>query len=120
MELLGADHPQTLSSMISLANLYVRIKLYSEAEPLYVECYKKYAKGLGKDHLYTRRMADKIKGCRAKMYTNSVSSIDSGDSRYVSLCQFLFVFFLCSLCLFVCLFSLSPITILIFSQPTTT
>ena len=47
---LGADHHDTLYSIIILAGLYRDQGNYNDAEPLYVECLEKRKATLGDDH----------------------------------------------------------------------
>jgi eukaryotic-like serine/threonine-protein kinase len=50
---LGADHPDTLTSMNDLAGLYHDQGKYEKAEPLYLEVLQEREKKLGADHLHT-------------------------------------------------------------------
>jgi serine/threonine protein kinase/tetratricopeptide (TPR) repeat protein len=48
--LLGDDHPDTLSSMMSLANLHLKQGRYDEAEPLYLKTLEDRRAVLGENH----------------------------------------------------------------------
>ena len=47
---MGQNHPNTLSSMNNLANLYRNQGKYAEAEPLYVDCLRLFRQLLGENH----------------------------------------------------------------------
>jgi tetratricopeptide (TPR) repeat protein len=47
---LGRDHPDTLSSIGNLANLYSDQEEYAKAQPLYEECLDTRSRVLGRDH----------------------------------------------------------------------
>jgi tetratricopeptide (TPR) repeat protein/tRNA A-37 threonylcarbamoyl transferase component Bud32 len=49
-QLLGADHPDTLTSMHSLADVYRERGRYEEAEPLYRQALEGRRRALGPDH----------------------------------------------------------------------
>ncbi len=51
--LLGEEHPDTLSSMNSLASLYTDQALYAKAEPLYTKTLEARRRVLGEEHLDT-------------------------------------------------------------------
>ncbi len=48
--LLGDDHPDTLSSMMSLANLHLKQGRYDEAEPLFLKTLEERRSVLGENH----------------------------------------------------------------------
>jgi tetratricopeptide (TPR) repeat protein len=52
-EVLGVDHPDTLSSMYNLGNTYSKLGKEKEAEELYFEVVKKRKQILGVDHTDT-------------------------------------------------------------------
>ncbi|KAF9474122.1 hypothetical protein BDN70DRAFT_778912, partial [Pholiota conissans] len=54
-QLLGDNHPETLTSMANLASTYQRQGHWKEAEELQVELVKKRKQWLGEDHPDTVR-----------------------------------------------------------------
>ena len=59
-ELLGAEHPDTLTCMNDLAYLYVQQGRFDEAEPLYVEAIEISGRVLGEEHPETLASASNL------------------------------------------------------------
>ena len=49
-EILGENHPDTLSFMNNLALLYKKQGKYDKAEPLYIDCLNKNKEIIGENH----------------------------------------------------------------------
>jgi tetratricopeptide (TPR) repeat protein len=66
-DVLGENHPNTITSMNNLASLYQRQGRYEEAERLYLECWSKSKDALGENHPHTltsiNKMSAETQGC---------------------------------------------------------
>jgi tetratricopeptide (TPR) repeat protein len=60
---LGADHPDTATSLNNLAGLYESQGRYSEAEPLYARAVEILLQTLGQNHPNTQTTINNFQGC---------------------------------------------------------
>jgi tetratricopeptide (TPR) repeat protein len=54
VQALGEDHPDTAIDYVNLADLYLSLERYSEAEPLYLQALTVFSQRLGENHPNTQ------------------------------------------------------------------
>ena len=64
---LGADHPETATSLNNLAGLYRAQGLYVEAAPMVMEAVEIMERLLGAEHSNTKIMRENYEGLLAKL-----------------------------------------------------
>ena len=66
-QVLGEQHPDTITTMLTLANLYYHTKNFDKAEKLYIECLQKSKELYGDDHPDTLQSSKSLNRVRRDM-----------------------------------------------------
>ena len=66
-EQLGANHPDTATSLNNLAGLYYSIGKYAQAEPLYVRALAIVEQSLGTNHPNTKTISNNLEILRQQL-----------------------------------------------------